>query len=436
MKKVSRVFIFLAFTVFLSSCFLFNKTTRVKLPNAPEKKETQHQLPEKKEKEKKKEETTKKETPKETFYDVALFVPLDIDNVVTNDFQVGSKQVLPSHTREGLSFYEGALMAIDSLRAQNIPVRLYVYDSRSKKEPLSDLLKEGKLDSASLIIGAVRGEEFKKIAEYAKSQKINFVSATYPNDGGVTNNPFLYIVNSTLHIHSIAMQSFAQRKFSNKRLTVIYKNSAQGKQSLKYMKEAYQKMNLSRKSPLHTLEWKEDAEASTKQLIAGLQKGKKNVILLTTIYPDISEKIIKALVPYVEDYKISIVGMPTLGSASKLKNDEFKGIDIYYGTVFPYDHLEKYPVMKKIMWEYFGQYHARPTKEALNGYETVFYFGHLLDKSDKKFNKEINKSKGSLATDYSFQPIYKDAQEKNVDYYENTRIYFLRERDGEISPAN
>jgi len=429
MKKTILFFLFAGTTTLLSSCFLFKKVEKTTLPEAPEKVEKGPHLPENENEE----ETGKEKSEEKEGYDVALFVPLAIDDVVTSDFKVGNQEKLPSATVDGLNFYEGALMAMDSLREQGVPIRLHVYDSRSKKEPLNGLLRKDNLDSADLIIGAVKGDDYKDIAAFAKEKDINFVSATYPNDGGVQNNPNLIIVNSTLRIHCTAIQSFAQQKFGKKDITVIYRNNAQGKQNLKYLREAYKKMNFNRKSPLNAFEWKEDTDI--KKLISGLSKDKKNVIILTTLYADVSLNIIAQLNEYTEEYHISVVGMPTLNGLSELKKHEYAGIDIYYGTVFPYENLERYPAMKHIMWTYFNQYHARPGENALNGYETMFYFGHLLNKKGRDFDVRKNNSPGKLVTSFNFQPIYLNG-DKKPDYFENTRIYFLRERDGEVTPAN
>ncbi len=437
MNKTAAFLLAIGISSVLSSCFLFKKTQGPQLPQPPDKVEEGPQLPEK--------EKNEEEAPfdvnvfgeknKEKVYDVALFVPLSVDDIFNDSgFTVGAHQRLPSTTLDGLSFYEGALMALDSLREQQIPIRLHVYDSRSGREPLDRLLNSGKVDSTDLIIGAVKGNAFKTIANFSKEQKINFVSATYPNDGGIANNPFLIIVNSTLRIHCVAIQSFAQQKFSNKKITAIYYNNAQGKQNLQYLQQAYQEMSYGRKVPINAFEWTNDT--GIESLIGQLEQGKTNVVILTTLYPDVSLNIIAQLVPYAEEYQIKVVGMPTLRGLSELQEKKYAGITLFYSSVFPYENLADYPVMKRMMWHYFNQYHARPSNEALNGFETMFYFGSLLDRQGRYFNTDINRSSGRLMTEFNFQPIYRSDKADPPDYFENTRIYFMRERDGKVTPAS
>lgn len=439
MKKKAAFLLIVGISFLFSSCFLFKKTQGPRLPQPPEKVDQTSPLPETQQPEQK----TKApfdvkvfgKKVKKRVYDVALFLPLDIDAVVSDSgFAIGNNMPLPAGTLNGLEFYEGALMALDSLREQNIPLRLHVYDTKSKRESLSRLLNSRKLDSVDLIIGPVKGNAFKQIGAFAKKQQINFVSATYPNDGGLTNNPFLIIVNSTLRVHCFAIQSFAQQKFSNQKITVVYYDNAQGKQNVNYLKASYQEMAYARKVPLFPFEW--NNSTSVQNLIPHLDAEKTNVIILTTLYPDVSLNIIAQLTPLAEKYKIQIVGMPTLEGLSELRKSEYKGITIYYSTVFPYINMAYYPSMKHMMWSYFNQYHARPGDIALTGFETLFYFGHLLDKKGRYFNGDLNDGAGKIMTEFNFQPIYDSDDSNPPDYFENTNIYFLRERDGKVTLAN
>ncbi len=436
-KKVA--FLFVVGIVFsLSSCFLFKKTQGPRLPEPPKKVTEQPEIPEAKEPGEEKAPFDVKVFGKKVekpVYDVALFLPLDIDEVLSDtDFAIGNRKPLPATTLGGLEFYEGTLMALDSLRKKDIRIRLHVYDTKSEREPLSGLLRSQKLDSTDLIIGDVKGEAFKQIGAYAGKQQINFVSATYPNDGGISDNPFLIIVNSTLRVHCFAIQTFAQQKFSNKKITVIYYNNPQGKQNLEYLKEAYEKMNKGQKTPLHPFEWNNNTAAD--DLIPKLDANKTNVIILTTLYPDISLNIIAQLAPLAEKYKINVVGMPTLEGLGELREGKYKGITLFYGSVFPYVNMDRYPAMKQMMWRYFDKYHARPGNYALNAFETVFYFGNLLNKAGRYFNDDLNDPVGRIMTAFNFQPVYRSGHSDPPDYFENTRIYFIRERDGKVTPAN
>ena len=54
----------------------------------------------------------------------------------------------------------------------------------------------------------------------AQQKHIPFISGTYPNDGGVTNNPYTVLINSTLPIHCEAVFNYIMR--SNPTANILY----------------------------------------------------------------------------------------------------------------------------------------------------------------------------------------------------------------------
>lgn len=426
----------------LSSCFLFKKTSTTTLPpRTPEKPISSDKAPVT---------PPKKEAAPAPFhvkafgqkifkpvYNVALFTPLNIDKITSDTgFSVNNRTPLPSSSVGALEFYEGTLLALDTLQQQGILLRLYVYDTKSTSNSLKNILHSRQLDSVDLIIGAVNSAELKEISHFAKEKEVNFISATYPNDAGIDDNPFLTILNSTLRAHCTGLQEFIQQKFYNKNIVAIYQNNSQEKQILEYLQEANKKMAFNRKSPIMPFEWTNNTTVD--ELKTHLQKDKNNVIVVTALYSQVALSIIGQLIPLTKEYTINVVGMPTLDGNNDLKKSEYKGINIYYSTPYPYEHAVDNPGIKSMMWKFFGKYRSRPSDMALKGYETMYYFGHLLQKDGVYFNGHINDTKdAALLTQFNIQPIYKRDNTKDTapDYFENKKLYFMQVRDGKVMPA-
>ena len=135
---------------------------------------------------------------------IGLFVPLYLDSVFHgNDYRYVKK--FPRYALQGLDFVQGAQIALDSFPVSNCIVELFVYDSKSDSVSVKTLIDSQKLDSLELIIGAIKDDELNLLASFAKSKKIPFISATYPNDGGIVSNPYYVILNSTLRSHCEAI---------------------------------------------------------------------------------------------------------------------------------------------------------------------------------------------------------------------------------------
>ena len=139
-------------------------------------------------------------------YRVGIFAPLYLDSVF-NESGYRYGKGFPKFAVQGLDFVQGAQIALDSLPMLFSNIDARVFDSKSTSKPVLSLIQNKELDSIDLIIGSVKDQEYFQLASFAKEKNIPFISATYPNDGGITGNPFLIIVNSTLKAHCEAIYS-------------------------------------------------------------------------------------------------------------------------------------------------------------------------------------------------------------------------------------
>ena len=140
-------------------------------------------------------------------YRIGIFAPLFLDSVFTGYAYKYSKN-FPKFVVPGLDFVQGVQIALDSLPHSNANVEASIFDSKSFSQSVTNLINSKSLDSLDLIIGAVKDQEYIQLADFAKEKHIPFISATHPNDGGITANPFMVIVNSTLKAHCEAIYSY------------------------------------------------------------------------------------------------------------------------------------------------------------------------------------------------------------------------------------
>ncbi len=147
------------------------------------------------------------DTVKAKVYKVAVFAPLYLDSVFTLQ-KLRNDKLIPKFIMPAIEFVQGAQIAFDTFTLNNERVEAFIYDTKSYSQSLHFLIKNKLLDSLDLMIGSVKDVDFKQLADFALQKQIPFLSATYPNDGGVTANPYLGIINSTLKAHSEGSNRF------------------------------------------------------------------------------------------------------------------------------------------------------------------------------------------------------------------------------------
>ncbi|MGN6508290.1 MAG: ABC transporter substrate-binding protein [Chitinophaga sp.] len=356
-------------------------------------------------------------------YTVAVFTPLFLDSVFATSMEIPGR-TMPRFVMPGLEFYEGVQMALDSLKNSGMHLTVRVFDNKGKYNDVGAILRSRQLDNTDLIIGAVGSPEFQQLSDYAKQKQINFVSATYPNDGGVTDNPFLVIANSTLRSHVEAIHNYAQKAYANKNIVVLRRNTNFEAGIAANIKEAYDKLNYDKKSRIRELVW---SDATTESQISQLLlTDRPNVIIITALDEAGAKSILRKLAAQKTTYPMHIFGMPTW-DIMKFKEPEFVGLTMYYST--PY-HNDKTDVYSKYVGDQFRKiYKARPSDLVFKGFELTWYFVNLLHQDGLYFNKDMNKPGNRVFTTFNFQPVYLEDGEETPDYFENKNIYVIMKGD-------
>lgn len=429
MKTLTSLVVLASFLVVLQACSIF-RSAPAKTDGPPP--ELSKPKPEEKKPEEKKPEA--KAAPfnvpafakevKRSSYNIAVFAPLYLDSVFATSLEIPGR-TMPRYVLPGLEFYEGVQLALDSLQAQGARLNVQVFDNKSRNTDVASLIRTHRLDNTDLIIGAVSTPELKPLSDFAKQKEINLVSATYPNDGGITDNPFLLISNSTIRSHVEAIHDYAQKGFANKNILVVRRASSFEASIANSIKAAHDRLNYEKKSRVRELIW---SDATTdQQLTQYLLADRPNICIITALDEAGAKNILRKLAVHKATYPMHIFGMPTW-DVMKFKEPEFEGLTLYYSS--PY-YNEKTDTFSKYVSDYFKRvYKSRPSDMAFKGFEQTWYFVKALTQDGVYFNKDLNKPANRVYTDFNFQPVYLNEEKDEIPaYFENKNIYIIQKGD-------
>lgn len=352
---------------------------------------------------------------------VGLFANLFIDSSFTGQTYKFKNQ-MPRHLLPGLDFTEGALLALDSIAATQ-PLLVTVFDIRSKGQSVAELRSKGVFDSLDLLIGAVSGTDYRQLADAALYFQIPFLSATFPNDGGVVNNPFTIILNPTLPVHCKAIYNHLLTTEPTANMIYLRKSGVQEDRLADY----FDKYNAnSAGKPL--LKWKTIAvkdSVSKSQLLAELDSTKNNVIIVGSLDERFGVKTL-SLLSQLKGYPVSVIGMPTWETIKELNQSPYKELTVYYSTAFYNTGTPAFELFTKKFTELT---HGRPSDLAFKGYETAYNFVNLLMKHKDQLLNKLGDAAFHQFTNYDLRPVI-SASTGKPDYFENKRIYIIRKHNG------
>ncbi len=358
-------------------------------------------------------------------YRIAVFSPMYLDSVFSNNELISSNSI-PKFIMPSVEFVQGARIALDTLALNGKKAEAFIYDSKSFTRPISWLVKNKMLDSIDLIIGSVKEPDYQELANFAAQKSIPFVSATYPNDGGVTQNPFLIILNSTLKAHCQGMLSYLVQKHGTDKIYLVKKKGDDRVDN--YLREA----NMQDGKPLLNIKTITlDSSISSYGLSRRIDTTQSSVIIGASLNETFAKKLADACYPIQKNHPLVLIGMPNWdGFKSLIKKDAYPDFPILYTT--PHYDSKNNSFDSLLVQKYFQLYRSKPSDMAYKGFETTYFFTNILLNNDAGFMSHINDNKYTVFHDYNFVPVYTSKQNNSPDYFENTHLFIMQILNGEI----
>ncbi len=360
-------------------------------------------------------------------YRVGIFSPLFLDSVFSDSGYKYGKN-FPKFTQQGLDFVQGAQIALDSMPLPNGNIRASIYDSKAEEQTVSWLIENHKLDSLDLVIGAVKDAEFLQLAAFAKKKNIPFISATLPNDGGVTSNPFLVIVNSTLRAHCENIYSYLLQNHGTDNIILCRKKGSQEDKIVEYFRSINQPDG---KALLNIKTVNIDGDFSI--LKSKLDSTKKNVIIGASLSEDFANELVSTVYGLKKSYPSEIVGMPNWDVFADLRKVTYKDFPVLYTT--PYINTKSDSYSKRIQACYLKKYKGVPSDMTYKGFEAVFVFARLITRYPDDFMSHLNDYSYKVFSEYNFKPVFVNKKSGMPDYFENKHLYFMRIMNGKVTRA-
>lgn len=362
-------------------------------------------------------------------YKVGIFAPLFLDSVFNeNDFKYPKN--FPRFVVQGLDFVQGAQIALDSMPLPNANIDARFFDSKAMKEDLQAMIDDHKLDSLDLIIGAVKDDEYPMLANLAAAKKIPFISATYPNDGGVTNNPYLVIVNSTLRAHCEAIFSFVLQNYGTEKILLVRKAGAQEDKVSNYF-SSLNKPDGKSLLNIQTI----NIDSNFNVVKNKLDSTKKNIIIGGSLDEDFAYNLASTLAGSKKKYDITLIGMPNWDGFQSFNGTKKSLADFPIFYTSPYFNYKWDNYSKMIKDVYLKKYKGNPSEYTYKGFETVFLFSRLFTRYPENFMDHLNDYAYKVFSEYNFKPVSVKKGNDGPDYFENKHLYFLKSLNGTVSKA-
>ena len=358
---------------------------------------------------------------------VAVFIPIYLQDAFQGDTYILEKGSMPKNILPGLEFYNGVLMAIDSLVKEGEKVKINIYDIKQSPMALKAILSSPELSDMGLIIAVFTNTtELKLFADYSSDKTIPLISATYPNFVGISDNPFFVLLNSSFTTHLKGLYKYLQQNHSTNKIIALKKPGA----TEDYIRNTINNLNKNTPGVPLNIKWVDVSESiSPSEIVRHMDSTTQNVFFVASPLESFGVKAVRSI-SALKNYPSIAIGMPTWASLRELNRSDCSNTDIVYSTPFIYP--KSTPFGNYLNDLYKEKFYSRPSDMVFKGFETTYHFTKLLIKHRYNLVNNLSDKDFSPSNKYEIEPVKINNSGFGPDYLENVKLNFIKKREGYV----
>lgn len=319
-----------------------------------------------------------------------------------------------------IEYYEGFLIAVDSLKRTGTSIDLYAYNCGEDRASLNAILSKDEMKDMHIIFGPSQTQHVKTLADFAKRHDIRMVIPFSSKEDEVFNNPSIYQINTPQsYLYSEVYEHFT-RQFPDANV-ILLEATATEKDKTDFIKGL--KLELGNKGiPVNTL----PESATAESLKAVLRFDKENIFIPTSGSEVTLIKIVPQLTMLVKEnptVNVHLFGYPEWQTYTKNHLDSFFELDTYFYSSFYTNNMLPAAI------NFTNAYHKWYSKDmAVNypqygmlGFDTGFFFLKGLSKYGSELEKNLPRmALTPIQTGFKFQRV------NNWGGFINKKVFFVR----------
>lgn len=268
-----------------------------------------------------------------------------------------------------IDFLSGSLLAIDKLQGEGVNISLDVHSTRASAADAAEIVRNGRLESADIIIGPVYDEPFDVVGRWATARRVPIVSPLAGS--GNLNNPYVICMAPTEATRYDKLREALADPMAN----VIYFECASGM-------DADMVASIEPLLPPSVRRIQYEGKLTKVEAISGaLMRDVKNVVVVPVADETMVEGILTRLssINAAKRLDISVVGTSRWARFVNMNLDLFFKLKVSYVTSYHFDRGDAR--VAEFVRSYTTALGAVPSLYSMRGYDAVMIMGRLAKQS-------------------------------------------------------
>jgi LysM repeat protein len=374
-------------------------------------------------------------------YQVAFFIPFDframepLDSLTKDVVSVSRRnRIIESYMREQrvpqsvqfLEFFQGTLLAIDSMRQDGMKLEIRYFDTRKSIDRTRSILMDDDLKDFDLFIGPFYDYNLEIVTEFARRNRIPLVTPFHNDLELLRSNPYLFQLSPSLER---GYREAAKLVASKYMYNIVY---VRQEDSLDVEKHEYFKQlifdGFDDYHPSEPVVFKEVIQklGHTEEIIQSLSTDKKNLVVVPTADEALASSVVSSLYYQLNNFDIEVIGTPFWTEFTSIDFRYYHKLNVMFYSPFWVDYHD--PSVEYFMAKFRNNFYSEPTNTSrkgvnygIMGYDMTLYFLNALRTYGARFILELDDYKPRMVQGpYTFDRLSRRGG------FENAHIPFYR----------
>jgi len=308
------------------------------------------------------------------------------DELPEDTFRIRKQQIIYPRSENFVHFYEGVLLAVDSLQRAGMNVQLHVFDTNQEQAVVDSIVRLRVFRDMDLIIGPVYPELQDPVVNFANLNRIPMVSPLSASGDFEANNPWYFKINPTKDYLVRETADYIGEEYFNKNLIVLemgeYKHLPEAT-LVDLCREKFFSAGFSeadRDVRFHEYNFTAEGYWGLRRI---LSKTRENVFII----PSATEAQVSVAVSNInslsEDFPVTLVGLSNFQRYNSIQPEYFHQTNMH--LLSPYFVDYRTPITNRFVSDFRRHFAGEPNQFSFQGYDVAFYFMSALFHYGKDF---------------------------------------------------
>ena len=310
---------------------------------------------------------------------------------------------LSSRTEPFLQFYQGVLMAVDSLKRLGYTIDLHVYDTERDPNTVQRLVGELNLLSPDLIIGPVYANTYKAVAEQLGNRTIPMIFPLSSRGGDLVRFPnFVQLNTSTVSLVEEMADWIVANDTQAHLINIIPDGGGRTGEESRLTDLVRTRLQANGMEGMTICQWRPQMHLDSLRKI--MRPGVENMILFPTINEAAASRTLPVLSALADQFRITVIGFPDWLKFTSIDEEVLFKLNVKMMANSYVDYQGD--VAKEFSAKHRDYFYSEPNNVVNRAFDIVMCFIPLVDmERGNTLNVLREKDISGAFTRFRFHPV-------------------------------